>query len=71
MERERVRRAVLHVALNVIGRNTEKGQRISVKPGNAAEFMAQPEIDGALVGGASLTADSFVEMVRITAQLGS
>lgn len=43
----------------------------SAKPANIAEFMRQPDIDGALVGGASLTADSFVEMVRITAQLGS
>lgn len=31
----------------------------SVKPGNAAELMGQPDIDGALVGGASLEADSF------------
>ena len=43
----------------------------SAKPANIAEFMQQPDIDGALVGGASLTADSFVEIVRITAQLGS
>jgi triosephosphate isomerase len=31
----------------------------SVKPGNAGGFFHQPEIDGALVGGASLDADSF------------
>ncbi len=31
----------------------------SVKPDNAAELMAQPDINGALVGGASLDADSF------------
>jgi triosephosphate isomerase len=36
----------------------------SVKPGNAAELMAQPDIDGALVGGASLDADSFAQIVR-------
>ncbi|MDY6878248.1 MAG: triose-phosphate isomerase [Chloroflexota bacterium] len=36
----------------------------SVKPGNAAEFMAQPEIDGALVGGASLQAADFAAIVR-------
>ena len=36
----------------------------SVKPGNIAEFMAQPEIDGALVGGASLRATDFAEIVR-------
>jgi triosephosphate isomerase len=36
----------------------------SVKPGNAAELMAQPDIDGALVGGASLTADDFAGIVN-------
>jgi triosephosphate isomerase len=36
----------------------------SVKPANIAEFMAQPEIDGALVGGASLAADGFAAIVR-------
>ena len=36
----------------------------SVKPGNAAELMSQPDIDGALVGGASLEARGFVEIVK-------
>ncbi len=36
----------------------------SVKPGNAAELLAQPDIDGALVGGASLDAASFVAIVQ-------
>ena len=36
----------------------------SVKPGNIAEFMNQPEIDGALVGGASLSADDFTKLVQ-------
>jgi len=36
----------------------------SVKPDNVDELMAQPDIDGALVGGASLQADSFVRIVR-------
>lgn len=36
----------------------------SVKPANAAELMAQPDIDGALVGGASLEADSFARIVQ-------
>jgi triosephosphate isomerase len=40
----------------------------SVKPANVAEFMAQPDIDGALVGGASLKPD-FVELVRIAAEV--
>lgn len=36
----------------------------SVKPDNIDALMAQPDIDGALVGGASLKADSFVRIVR-------
>ena len=36
----------------------------SVKPSNSAELMSEKEIDGALVGGASLEADSFAEIVR-------
>ena len=36
----------------------------SVKPDNVDEIMAQPEIDGALVGGASLTASSFARIVN-------
>jgi triosephosphate isomerase len=36
----------------------------SVKPGNIAALMAMPEIDGALVGGASLEADDFAQIVR-------
>ena len=39
----------------------------SVTPENIEEFISQPEIDGALVGGASLKADSFAEIVRRTA----
>ena len=35
----------------------------SVKPENAAELMRQPNIDGALVGGASLKADSFAGII--------
>jgi len=36
----------------------------SVKPGNASELMGQPDIDGALVGGASLDAEDFARVVR-------
>ena len=36
----------------------------SVKPDNASELLAQPDVDGALVGGASLDVDSFLEICR-------
>jgi triosephosphate isomerase (TIM) len=37
----------------------------SVKPDNIAAIMAKPDVDGALVGGASLKAESFAELVRL------
>jgi triosephosphate isomerase (TIM) len=39
----------------------------SVKPENAAEILAQPDIDGALVGGASLDPDGLIEIVKAAA----
>ena len=43
----------------------------SVTADNAAEFMQQPEIDGALVGGASLKAAQFVSIVKQTSEIRS
>ncbi len=40
----------------------------SVKPSNAADLMACEDVDGALVGGASLQAESFVEIARAAAR---
>jgi triosephosphate isomerase len=42
----------------------------SVKPNNIREFIQEPEIDGALVGGASLRAGDFAEIVRIAREAG-
>jgi len=36
----------------------------SVKPGNIRDFMAHPEVDGALVGGASLDPEEFALIVK-------
>jgi triosephosphate isomerase len=40
----------------------------SMKPGNVRELMEQPEIDGGLVGGASLKAEDFITLVRVAAE---
>ena len=37
----------------------------SVKPSNAADLLAQPDVDGALVGGASLKAQDFLEIIKV------
>ena len=38
----------------------------SVKPDNIAELVSQPDVDGALVGGASLDISTFLEVIRLT-----
>ena len=54
------------------GDNFAQGVRIlyggSVKPDNAAEIMAQGDVDGALVGGASLEVESFMQLVEAAQQ---
>ncbi len=41
----------------------------SVKPGNASDLLAQPDIDGALIGGASLKIESFCEIIAIAKKI--
>ncbi|MBO7653487.1 MAG: triose-phosphate isomerase [Kiritimatiellae bacterium] len=36
----------------------------SMKPANAKELMDQPDIDGGLIGGAALKADSFADIIK-------
>jgi len=64
---------VIRAALaELFGRDAAQAARIlyggSVTPGNAAEFFRQPEIDGALVGGASLKAEDFIAIAQAAAQ---
>ncbi|HVL03523.1 MAG TPA: triose-phosphate isomerase [Acidimicrobiales bacterium] len=60
--------AIRKVVGEVVGSVAAHGVRIqyggSVKPTNTAELMAQPDIDGALVGGASLDPDDFSRIVQ-------
>ncbi len=53
---------------DVFGKQAAAAVRIqyggSVKPANAAELLGQPDIDGALVGGASLEADDFAAIIQ-------
>ena len=55
----------------VLGQDVAAATRIqyggSVTPANAVELLGQPDIDGALVGGASLVADSFAAIVKAAA----
>jgi triosephosphate isomerase len=52
----------------ILGRHLADAVRIqyggSVKPGNIKELMEMPDVDGALVGGASLEAETFSKIVR-------
>ena len=62
-----IRRTVAEVAGNAVAEGVQIQYGGSVTPDNFGAFIAQPEIDGALVGGASLRADQFVEIVRLAA----
>ena len=59
---------VLRPALIDLGDDLSQGIRVlyggSVKPSNARRFFGQPEIDGALVGGASLDAEQFLSIIE-------
>ncbi|HEY7271028.1 MAG TPA: triose-phosphate isomerase [Dehalococcoidia bacterium] len=60
---------------SIIGESTASAVRIlyggSATPTNIASFVSQADVDGGLVGGASLVADSFVAMVKAVAALGA
>ncbi len=72
-----IRRAVREVLADLYDDSVAETMRVqyggSVKPANVVEFLSQPEIDGALVGGASLKARDFAEIVKkgLTAHQGS
>src|SRR5437868_4663286 len=61
-------RVIRHEVANALGEELARNLRIlyggSVKPDNAKSLMAQEEIDGALVGGASLDPKSFTAIVK-------
>ncbi|MCS6873001.1 MAG: triose-phosphate isomerase, partial [Anaerolineae bacterium] len=64
-----IKEAVRNVLAELYGEAQAQRVRIqyggSVKPENMADYMRMPEIDGALVGGASLKLNDFVELVRL------
>jgi triosephosphate isomerase len=66
---EQAQDAIAFVRALVADRSREQGERVrvlyggSVKPDNAAELMALPDVDGALVGGASLDPEAFAAIV--------
>jgi triosephosphate isomerase (TIM) len=66
---EQAQEAIAFVRALIGGRSAEAAERVrilyggSVKPDNAGELLALPDVDGALVGGASLEVGSFAEIV--------
>ena len=71
---EQAQEAIAFVRALVADRSRDQAQRTrvlyggSVKPDNAAELLALPDVDGALVGGASLQAESFAAIVEAARQ---
>jgi triosephosphate isomerase len=70
---EQAQEAVAFVRALVGDRSPEAAEAVrvlyggSVKPDNAQEILVQPDVDGALVGGASLDPDGFVQIVAAAA----
>jgi triosephosphate isomerase len=71
-EANRIAGLIRRLVGKLAGPSAADGARIlyggSVKPDNIREFVQQPEIDGALVGGASLDAQAFAAIVRVAAR---
>ena len=65
---EEVHAAIREVLAKKLGKNVAARMRIlyggSVKPNNAAEFLSLPDVDGALIGGASLKAEDFMAIAK-------
>jgi triosephosphate isomerase (TIM) len=68
---EQAQEAVAFVRALVADRDKAAGEAVrilyggSLKPGNASELLGLPDVDGALVGGASLDPDSFARIVEV------
>jgi triosephosphate isomerase len=66
---DQAQEAIAFIRALVGDRDRDAAERVrvlyggSVKPDNAAELLALPDVDGALVGGASLDAESFAQIV--------
>jgi len=71
---EQAQEAMAFIRALVAGRDKQAAERIrvlyggSVKPENASELLALEDVDGALVGGASLEAQSFAQIVAAAAR---
>lgn len=65
---EEVHAAIRQVIAKKFGTKTANNMRIlyggSVKPSNAKEFLSLPDVDGALIGGASLKAEDFLAIAK-------
>ena len=72
-EPEQAQEAAAFIRALINGRSPEQAQQArilyggSVKPENAAELLALPDVDGALVGGSSLDAEAFAAIVAAAA----
>ncbi len=64
---------IRNVVADVYDQETADGIRIlyggSMKPANAEELLSQPDVDGGLIGGASLDADSFATIITTAEKL--
>ena len=66
-----IRNVIRPTLSGLFGDGVAQGVRVlyggSVKPGNAADFFSLEDVDGALIGGASLKADDFIAIAQVAA----
>lgn len=58
-----IRKTVAQLANDDVAENIRIQYGGSVKPENAAQILSKPNVDGALIGGASLNVDSFIQII--------
>lgn len=70
---QEMHRIIREILAEKFDKETSQKMRIlyggSMKPANAEELLGQADVDGGLIGGASLKADSFSEIIRIAQKL--
>jgi triosephosphate isomerase len=67
--REFIRKELTKIASSEVAQEIQVLYGGSVKPDNARDFFQQPDIDGALVGGASLKAEAFIAITIAAAEI--
>ena len=59
-----IRKTIAEAYTSAVAENVSILYGGSVKPGNASDIFSKPDVDGGLIGGASLKADDFISIIK-------